>query len=241
VASLLVIQFEGYAPLGALEGPLRSRGHELTAWRPDQGEDRPGTLDGRGGIIALGGTMHPDQDETFPWLADVRGVLAESVGIGLPTLGLCLGGQLLAQALGGSAGPVADPEIGWFDVGLESDAHDDALLGDLPTVLPAFEWHHYGFTPPPGAALLARSPRALQAFRVGRAAWGLQFHIEVDEAIVQDWIVRGDSELVAHGIDPAALARESEARAASYLEASHALAVGFASVVERESIASAAR
>jgi GMP synthase-like glutamine amidotransferase len=241
VARLLVIQFEDYAPLGALEGPLGERGHELAEWRLDQGEARPATLDGLGGVVALGGTMHPDQDAEHPWLADVRDLLAEAVDRRIPTLGLCLGGQLLAQALGGRAGPVREPEIGWVDVDLEPAAVGDPLLGALPATLPAFEWHHYGFSPPPAATRLARTARAPQAFRVGDLTWGLQFHIEVDGDIARHWIVLGRSELVAHGLDPDALDRESQSRAASYLEASHALAAGFASVVERESIASAAR
>jgi GMP synthase-like glutamine amidotransferase len=241
VAVLLVIQFQDYAPLGALEGPLRERGHELVEWRLDRAEARPASLDGVGGVIALGGRMDPDQDAEHPWLADVRDVLAEAVERGIPTLGLCLGGQLLAQSLGGRAGPVAEPEIGWFEVEVEPAAAGDPLLAGLATTQPAFLWHHYGFTLPPGATLLARTPRAAQAFRVGDLTWGLQFHIEVDGPIAQSWIVLGRSELVGHGLDPDALARESQARAAPYLDASHALAAGFADVVERESIASAAR
>ena len=239
VARLLVIQF----------GTTRrwsARGAAARAWARarrvalDQGEARPAALDGLGGVIALGGTKHPDQDAEHPRLADVRDLLAEAVDRRIPTLGLCLGGQLLAQALGGRAGPVREPEIGWVDVDLEPAAVGDSLLGALPATLPAFECITTASRrrPPPRCCRTARAP---QAFRVGRPDLGPA----VPHRGRRGHRAGTGSCSAARSSSPTAstptrsTARAS--RAASYLEASHALAAGFASVVERESIASAAR
>jgi GMP synthase-like glutamine amidotransferase len=112
------------------------------------------------------------------------GLLRELVDAGVPTLGICLGGELLARALGARVGP-APEEIGFTQV--ERTAADDPLLRDLPPQFDALQWHSYGFELPDGAVALARNEATLQAFRAGEHAWGLQFHPEVDRAIVAGW------------------------------------------------------
>ena len=108
----------------------------------------------------------------------------------VPTLGVCLGAQLLALAAGGSVYPGADgPEIGWSYVELSSGRADDALLAGLPERVPVLHWHGDTFDPPPDAEHLAHSDRyPNQAFRLGPVAWGLQFHLEVTLAAVEGFL-----------------------------------------------------
>ena len=116
--------------------------------------------------------MHADQEELHPWLAPRRGLLRELLGRGMPMLGVCLGAQLLAEAAGGDARRAREPEIGWFEVEVT-----DAGLG-RPAARPAgagfeaFQWHSYECGAPPEAAVLARSPVCLQAYRVGELGLG---------------------------------------------------------------------
>jgi GMP synthase (glutamine-hydrolysing) len=239
VTSILIVQHEEHAPLCSLEPPLVEQGHSLEVWRPDLGEPVP-QVSAFDGVISLGGVAHPDQDSIYPWLAGERSLLRAAIDLGVPTLGVCLGSQLLAQAAGGAAGPSEDPEIGWCEVRLTDAAQDDSLLGGLPASFPAFEWHHYRFSLPPGATLLAVNESANQGFAFGDCAWGLQFHIEVDDALAHDWIAGGAHELVAHGIDRAGLEQESTRQAPAYARLAHHVAGRFGEVVTARAEARAA-
>jgi GMP synthase-like glutamine amidotransferase len=231
VSPTLVVQHEDHAPLGALEAPLLERGLELCVWRPDRGDPVPVTLDEVDAIVSLGGHPHPDQDDRHPWLGVQRALLRDALAAGVPTLGVCLGAQLVAQAAGAQAGPAPEGEVGWVEVDTEPAARDDRLFADLPTRFPALEWHHYRFALPPGATLLARTPRAIQAFRSGANAWGVQFHVEADEPIIADWLVRGREEMLAYGVDPARVAADTAANAAGYAAVARALALRFGDAV----------
>src|SRR5262245_37086162 len=161
--------------LCTLERPVLERGHELVPWYAHR--EAPPPVDGFGAVIALGGTTHPDQEAVAPWLLPELELLGRLAARGVPTLGICLGAQLVARLHGALVAPLPRPEIGWFEVTREPA--DDPLLDGLPATFPAFQWHHYGFGVPEGAVRLAGSVQAPnQAVRVGRASWALQFHIE---------------------------------------------------------------
>lgn len=182
----LIIQHDHDGYPGALLAPIEAAG-EVVRWETYVDPERP-DLDGITAIVSLGGTAHPDQDHAEPWLAAELDVLEEALDTGVPILGVCLGGQLLARAAGGSIGKVEQPEVARFaDVGLLADAADDLLLAGMPRPFFGFEWHWYGFQAPPGATLLARNDSTQQAFRVQNRAWGLQFHIEVTAATLAEW------------------------------------------------------
>jgi GMP synthase (glutamine-hydrolysing) len=230
---LLILQHDRDTGLGSLEQPLRERGLELEQWFPHEDPHPPSPLGDYDGVIVLGGVTHPDQDATKPWLTVERDAVRSALADERPVLGVCLGGQILAQAAGATAGPADEAEIGWFEVERLDEGADDALLGGFPERFPAFEWHHYAFELPPGATLLARTGSAHQAFRIGDRAWGLQFHIEADAPIIRGWLQLGGTEAAAAGFDPAAIDEATTANDADYRARARLLADGFADVVER--------
>ena len=138
------------------------------------------------GAVFMGGPMNVDELERFPALAAEREWLAEAVGRELPTLGVCLGAQLLARALGAEVRPAAAPEIGFAPVEIVDP--DDPLLGGLAPRSEVLHWHGDLFDLPAGAQHLASSERtACQAFRAGNA-WGVLFHPEADFALLEAWL-----------------------------------------------------
>lgn len=130
-------------------------------------------------------------NDELPWMASEAAMMRDAQEAGVPMLGVCFGGQLLAHALGGSVTRSPAPEIGWYD--FESDRIDLVPSG------PWFEWHFDRFTVPPGAVEIARNVNASQAFVMGRTM-GLQFHPEVDEGLLEMWLEgSGAHEMAAHG------------------------------------------
>jgi GMP synthase-like glutamine amidotransferase len=184
---------------------------ELDVRRPYDGDPLPTGLGGYGGVLVLGGSMGAWDDEAAPWLPATRRLLAEGVERGLPTLGVCLGGQLLAAATGGQVHRGdAGLEVGLVPVELLPTAVDDALLGPLtgpdgtPTRFDVPQWHQDVVTAlPPGAVLLATGDRyPHQAYRLGSRAWGLQYHPEVTLADFAEWMRTGHGVVRAHGLEP---------------------------------------
>jgi GMP synthase (glutamine-hydrolysing) len=131
--------------------------------------------------------MHVDQDDQHPWLRDEDELMKELLAERVPVFGVCLGSQLIAKAAGANVGPAPREEIGWHEVETSPDAADDPLFTGLPERFQAFQWHSYTFDLPPGAVLLASNPVCLQAYRLGDSAWGIQFHAEVTQQIVEGW------------------------------------------------------
>jgi GMP synthase-like glutamine amidotransferase len=178
------------------EGPyaigraLESAGSTVVSCRVFAGEPIPDHLDGFDGLVVMGGPASAAVDEGFPSRLGELALLQDALARDVPTLGVCLGAQLLAVAGGGSVYPGLDgPEIGWGPVALADPAGTDLLLGGLPDRLVVLHWHGDTFDLPPGATRLASNRRyANQAFRLGDHAWGLQFHLEVDQAAVEAFV-----------------------------------------------------
>jgi len=170
-----------------LFGPLViEAGHRLDEWSFEQGEPPP--LDTYDAVLVFGGFMHPDQDDLHPWLRDELDWLGELIGRPQPTLGICLGSELLAQAAGAWVGRLPVPEIGWGEVELTDAAAADPVFSALPGRFEGLLWHHYAHDLPEGAVALAHSAASLQAFRLGERCWGVQFHPEVTEPQLGRWI-----------------------------------------------------
>lgn len=162
--------------------------------------------------------MNVDEEECHGWIAEEKALLRELLEREVPLLGLCLGGQLLAEAAGAGPKRASRPEIGWHRVDVTNEGMDDPLLGPLAPSFEAFQWHSYEFPLPSGAVPLAQSEVCLQACRLGERAWALQFHPEVSRADALHWVndYKSDPDAVRIGIDPAVLAPETERKIGAF-------------------------
>lgn len=191
---------------GFLGDDLTAAGVELTLLRPYAGEPVPGRVEADA-LVVLGGPMGAYDDDVAPWLPATRDLLAAAVAHGVPTLGICLGAQLLAVAAGGRVERgIGGPEIGVCPLELGAAAADDPLLAGVPSPAPVMQWHYDAVVQlPEGAVPLARSGAyEHQAFRLG-SAWGLQFHPEVGRELAGAWAAADAAELGRLGLDPAAV------------------------------------
>ena len=188
--SILVVQNDPSDPVGVLGDWLTEAGATLEICTAFAGDELPAKVDDLGGVLVLGAGVSAMDDARAPWLPAVRGLLRDALAREVPTLGVCLGAQLLAVVAGGRVGPNPDgPEFGAQLVAKRAAAATDPLVGPLPITPDVLQWHQDAITAlPPGATLLATSPICeVQAFRVGRLAWGVQFHIETTPATVRAW------------------------------------------------------
>lgn len=141
------------------------------------------------GLVVLGGSMGVYEADQYPFLKKEIELLQEALRQNVPTLGICLGSQLLAAAGGAHVYRGSKKEIGWYPIRLKAEAREDRLLKHLPRETMVFHWHGDTFELPREAQLLAGSERYLhQAFRLGQKAWGLQFHLEITEPMIREWI-----------------------------------------------------
>jgi len=186
---VLALVHQDDAPPGTFGDVVREHGHELVVASFVPGAGDPPGADEPDAVMIFGGSMQVDQDDRHPWLATEREYVRGLFDRQVPTLGVCLGSQLIAQTAGAKVGPAVVPEVGWHEVDLTVEALDDPVLGDCPRRFAAYQGHSYGFSLPPGATPLAHGQAdALQAYRIGDTTWGLQFHPEVTWQIVEPWI-----------------------------------------------------
>lgn len=148
-------------------------------------------LRGIDAVVSLGGPMNVYEDKRYPFLLAEERILKQALEKGLPVLGICLGAQMLAKSCGAKVFKSPVREIGWRRVTLTAEGRRDRLFSGIPERPEVFEWHEDTFGIPAGGVLLARSAGCRnQAFRVGRNAYGLQFHVEVTPAMIRGWIGR---------------------------------------------------
>jgi GMP synthase-like glutamine amidotransferase len=163
---------------------VRAEGHELVEWElPTQGPPP----DGFDAVLVFGGRMNVGEEADNPWLEDEYELLREWVAEERPLLGVCLGGQTLAHATGGSVVRAPCRRAGFYEVGLNEEGRNDPVVGVLPARFDALLANAYQFDPPASATRLAATADQQQAFRIGRRAWGLQFHPEARKAQVVAW------------------------------------------------------
>jgi GMP synthase (glutamine-hydrolysing) len=211
--NVLAIVYQRDAGPGVFAEAIEAAGDRLEQWLPARDPLPPRELGEYDAVISLGGAMHAHQEREHPWLAEQKQMLGRLLDAGTPLLGVCLGAQLVAEAAGAEVRRAPVPEIGWYPVEAESEAAGDRLLGPLAPSFMAFEWHSYEFSLPPGATPLGRTEACLQGFRLGAAAWAIQFHAEVARSDLESWIddYASDPDAVAAGIDPEALAAVTRA------------------------------
>lgn len=217
VATALVIENDPTVDLRRLGEWLSEAGLELHVLRAHQGEPIPEDLTGHAALVVLGGKQRayplPDGTRDSPWFPALEALLRKAVRDRVPTLGVCLGAQLLATAHGGTVErSAAGPEVGPQLVGRRDAAENDPLFKYVPLAPDVIQWHSDEITElPAGAVLLAASTRyPHQAFRLGDRAWALQFHIECDADMIREWAT--DSDLLAElGYDPDTVVAACEA------------------------------
>lgn len=227
MATCLIVQHVPAEGPYLLADALEAAGVAVALWAVHAGESLPAGAEAVDGLVVMGGPMSAGSDEGFPTRGHELALLADAVARDVPTLGVCLGAQLLAAACGGRVERgAAGPEIGWGTVRLAAAAAGDPLLGGLGAgpagaaaagdgaagrVLEVLHWHGETCTLPPGAVLLASSDRyPNQAFRVGARAWGLQCHVEVDLDGVRAFVDAAGAEAAAAGTDPSAIMARAE-------------------------------
>lgn len=212
----LVVQNDPDDPPARLGDWLVDAGLAPDPVTPYNGDRLPGDLTGYAAVVALGDGV---SDTASPpgWFGPLGALLSQAVTAGMPTLAIGRGAQLLATAMGGRVGVgESGPEIGPALVAKRDVAATDPLFGPVPFTPDVVQWHCQGVTElPPGAVLLASSPKfPNQAFRVGAAGYGLQFHIETTPDMVRRWAARDDDRLGEFGVEPERLlARLDEAHA----------------------------
>jgi GMP synthase (glutamine-hydrolysing) len=186
----VVVQHVAHEGPGAVGAALSAAGHEVWLVRIDQGDQLPGVDDAAdlAGLVVMGGPMGVHDDANHPWLAHERRLMAAAVQAEIPVLGICLGAQQLALALGGEVTTGLRPEIGIGSVRLTDPALEDPVFGPAGADLPCLHWHGDTFSVPDDGVLLAGNEHyPHQAFRCGERAYGLQFHVELTSALAEGW------------------------------------------------------
>jgi GMP synthase-like glutamine amidotransferase len=182
---ILVLQHLASEHPGNFREVIAQGGHTMETVELDEGETIP-PLAEFDALLVMGGPMDVWETDKFPWLHGEMAVIRDWVGAGRPYLGVCLGHQLLAQALGGEVGPMDAPDVGIRQVEVPGD---DPLFAGVERLCTCFQWHGAEVKRlPPGGVALAQSPHcAVEALKVGPRAYGLQFHMELLPQTAEDW------------------------------------------------------
>ncbi|MFQ5581937.1 MAG: type 1 glutamine amidotransferase [Mariprofundaceae bacterium] len=191
---ILVLQHLEIEPPALIADLIRNAGHSIETIRIWQGETIPHRLNGLDGIIVMGGPQSAN-DMHLGYIRDEIALLEKAIKTDFPVLGICLGAQLLARAAGAAitASPVR--ELGWLPIYPTKASKSDPLFRHMQDEQMAFQWHGETFSLPEHASLLVTHPAVpQQAFRIGSSQYGLQFHFEVDPALIQQWVDAGESE-----------------------------------------------
>jgi GMP synthase (glutamine-hydrolysing) len=193
---IVVFQHDPFENLGFFADILEQQKANYRVVRLFHGEMPAEDWEQSRALIILGGPMSADEEIDYPFLRWEKTIIRAAIVEGVPILGICLGAQLIARALGTSVFHGRVKEIGWSPISLTAHGQVDSLLGYLPENATVFQWHGDGFDLPSGALCLASSAHyENQAFRLGRNVYGLQFHLEVTPRMIQRWIDERSKEL----------------------------------------------
>jgi GMP synthase (glutamine-hydrolysing) len=198
---LVIENFRG-TPLGQLQPALEKAGAEIDIRSAHLGAALPDDDGTHDALIILGGGQTALDDTGSSWLPQVVRLVRRFGDTGKPVLGICLGAQLVARAYGASNIIGRPLEFGWHEIRLTGEGRSDPVVSAPGDATPVFHWHEDTFTLPPGALHLARSDLTeIQAFRLGRNVYGMQFHFEADRALVARWSEDFAEEIAANTPD----------------------------------------
>lgn len=201
--NILVLQHEPHEGLGALEPIFRANGRKVVIRKLFAGESVPQNEDlcEWEGIVILGGPMSANDGDKLSFIREELQMLPQVLELKIPLLGICLGAQVIAKGLGAKVYKGAQKEIGWYPLDLTESSNKDTIFGGLASPSPLFQWHGETFDLPSGAIRLAKSKLyPNQAFRYTDRIYGLQFHCEMTDFMIRDWVDKGKEELIAAGI-----------------------------------------
>jgi len=235
---LLVIQHVPHERLGTFEEAFEAEDCSLVTFRAEEPGARWPSLERVDGIVSMGGPQSVYERATYPWIAKELALLRQAVDAKLPILGVCLGAQMLAAALGAKVTKSPQKEIGWYPVMREPGAEGDPLFESFGQTETVFQWHGDTFALPKGAVRLASSPLCQeQAFRYRENVYGWQFHLEVTEPIIRAWmrtpVNRAELATLRGVIDPMAIRRQSTQHLERLQELSHYVATTFSQLTQR--------
>jgi GMP synthase (glutamine-hydrolysing) len=186
---LLVCQHVAHEILGILDPLLREAGFRIRYVNFGRQPEAKPNMDRYHGLIVLGGPMNCDQSDRYPHLDTEVQLVQSAIEMGKPVLGICLGSQIIARALGARVRRNPVKEIGWYDLSPTTTGQQDPLFSELDATQKIFQWHGDTFDIPAHAVRLASSPDCEnQAFRYGDNVYGLQFHLEVDQPMIERWL-----------------------------------------------------
>lgn len=211
---ILVFQHVAHEILGTLDPLLRNSGFRIRYVNFGRSNYKIPAINKYDGLIILGGSMNVDQTDEYPYLVPELDTIKKALDLDIPILGICLGSQLLAKALGAEVGRNGLKEIGWYDVLKTGQGDLDPVLAGFKDVEKIFQWHGDTFEIPRGAVRLAKSEQCEnQAFRYGDKVYGFQFHLEVDKNMIHRWLVTPENkkelESLKGKIDPEYIRNET--------------------------------
>ena len=189
MSRVMVFQHVAAEPLGTLHARIRARGHRIRFHNFQRHPEAQPNVERYQGLIVLGGPMNVEDQHRLPHLKTELLAIEAALRQDKPVLGICLGAQLLAHVLGAPVRRHERHEIGWYELETTPQGRDDEVLGHLGERAPVFQWHGQTFDLPSGAVQLARTRTCeQQAFRFGSNAYGFQFHLEADAAMIERWL-----------------------------------------------------
>lgn len=229
--AIIVFQHHDIGLPGRLGVTLRDHAHRLDIRMLHEGDSVPPDFDNVSGVISLGGPQNVgDPEDKAPWMLREMEYLREAHERAIPVVGVCLGAQLLAAALGGDVGPMDQPEIGFHTIHINHVGQTDTLLAGVAWDAPQFCHHgHEVKSLPDGAAALASSKRCkIQAFRVGMRTYGFQYHFEADQPIIRKLINAARDDMHRAGYTEDEIEQQMEKRYPTFARLADRLCVNIA-------------